>query len=1566
TGPSAMITDNDESNATEFINNFLTNENGTDDGDDDDNIYSNALNNNTGTWSLNELQSNDFQSTTEHGDVASLTTESNTVLDIPSLTNDFIDKQMSQSENISEKIEMSHVSETSNRSGQDDAIKQAKAALESQNEQLKAQIVLLQNEVQEKLNNAAEQSEASSIALNTTMDRLERLQNESQAKINHENSIREAAKQISTIKYTVPKSNQSVLLKFNLIINTLRELDYPLKEYFKDNVPVMELDDQYDSKIVLKGFPIHHKELKNIFERLENLIKQIQSTETYYNQRTNRNIQTLLRTVHRTHPKNLIHWKPYCNSLVKLINQKYDDYVQQYKTYMNNKLRTLVDICIKDSAPQFRKTIIDSTNDYIKAETFSTDVEILKTNALDEFIHEHISLQQKTTKTIPTKESVLALNKHIDRIKSTLKNNADYKGYELKHFYMIVSLLKRLMIFYYCFLTQLPLFNASFDLLSKIENNTVITIETATGSGKSTLLPALLVAEGYDKIIVTQPRRLPCNLISQRVNSMVNDDISGWAVSGAENNVQGNILYLTDGLLKERLLNDENLITLNTKTTKSVIFFMDEVHERSINIDLCLALFARLLKLNPKLKTKMKLIISSATLDASVPSLYRKISGCSLAEFNLTSLSTLYPVTFNRVPNENLLDLVQQLYSQRNRHDQILCFVGSTQDVHENCQLLKKLTKGAIVAYPLIQSQSAIDQQKYIEQGSVFISTTVAETSLTFPCLKYVIDTGVINMPVYSLELERTELQEIKAAESTTKQRLGRLGRTQPGEYYALYNYPSGQQRKYPIPQICQSELVNIEFSLRKSRLKTNLREFQEYLPDKPKQEYIDDAIKQLQRLELIDTASNAHFTSLGAAIAKLPDFSSLSMSKAVYAALKRYRCGRDLIVLSSVLSVLNTSAILKSIPAEYKRPEGDFMTLLQVMNTILLVRDAVPAKQFNIDLVCTAKRLSTAAHVIKPALRRYKNLEKAFSLSDELHELARVQSGDWENIAKALLKGFSDKVYASQKILQGKTQQYVKYNINQRTLTTGQQDSLNEASSIAVIDRTSTLRTGNKGAVPASLILARDVRYLTAIRSTAILSFVGQVEAAWLEYIFTRELKLNENEERRLKDANILQNAITQFAHTQMQINNRKLIFRGTSGNILNAELYVRQQLVTTLNFTLASNQPNSPHHNLTRNLKSVTSMPGDLFGPLRWRWESEHQVKVRTKMNKNTGTIDVTVEGLDSQNELVRNEFMSFLSWLRTCAVIRDPNSGVSPRALKPQVRDQFLDMEKKISNITDPERTSLDMWRSLKGPNATRETRMEVVAWIAVCQFYCRLEGGFVRDWVVGNHSSKPTNLPLNQWVQKPASGVPILNKDLVPSDLDCHLPQSKIFDIEGFLDALYSYGITATTWRQDWRYVLLIDEDAKTGPFTMDLIEPHIALTHDRIDFDVSNLSLERGYTKDLGMRVDIASGLYPIQLETIVENIRNKNFQVLRPIDGENGPNTSGTVADRIRKMESRGWKQVGTPFSFIPDPPKTYNAVLVPYPSSTLLYQNIVTEIRKIPGANVISIEQIKNPDIEA
>ena len=369
------------------------------------------------------------------------------------------------------------------------------------------------------------------------------------------------------------------------------------------------------------------------------------------------------------------------------------------------------------------------------------------------------------------------------------------------------------------------------------------------------MLPPLLIAEGYDKVIVTQPRRFPCTSVSERVNSTIKTDINdastnlaGWAVSGDEHNRNAQILYLTDGLLKETLLYDENFITTQTKVKKSVVFFIDEVHERSVNIDLCLALLARLLTVQPSIKTKMKIIISSATLDSTVPKLFREKLKGNLGEFQMPQIGLLHPVLKIPRPRENVLDVVQELYKKLHRHDQILCFVNSVSEVHQCCRLLEQLSSGTMKAYPLVQSQSASDQKFYIEHGSVFFSTTVAETSLTFPSLKYVVDTGMVNIPMYDPESKRTVLQEVRAAESTMKQRLGRLGRTQPGEYHYLYDFPA-EDKPYPTPHINLSDLTNIEFSLRRSPIKNGLHYMQEFLPDKPTPKAIDATVEDLRRL---------------------------------------------------------------------------------------------------------------------------------------------------------------------------------------------------------------------------------------------------------------------------------------------------------------------------------------------------------------------------------------------------------------------------------------------------------------------------------------------------------------------------------------------------------------------------------------------------------------------------------------------------------------------------------------------------------------------------------------------
>lgn len=183
-------------------------------------------------------------------------------------------------------------------------------------------------------------------------------------------------------------------------------------------------------------------------------------------------------------------------------------------------------------------------------------------------------------------------------------------------------------------------------------------------------------------------------------------------------------------------------------------------------------------------------------------------------------------------------------------------------------------------------------------------------------------------------------------------------------------------------------------------------------------------------------------------------------------------------------------------------------------------------------------------------------------------------------------------------------------------------------------------------------------------------------------------------------------------------------------------------------------------------------------------------------------------------------------------------------------------------------------------------------------------------------------------------------------VVPADVDLHLPSDAMFSIDHFVAALQKRRLLVDkeddVERDAWRYTLVIDrvlllrrlysapaffsffwprslahtttvQDAPTGPFTVELIEPHIVITHDMIDFDVSNLYVLAGYTQELGMRVDVNVPPYNITLEKLVENIQKKKFTAMRAVDQ--------LMEERIFKMKKRGWEQVEPTILFVPPNP---------------------------------------------
>ncbi|CAF1398862.1 unnamed protein product, partial [Didymodactylos carnosus] len=929
----------------------------------------------------------------------------------------------------------------------------------------------------------------------------------------------------------------------------------------------------------------------------------------------------------------------------------------------------------------------------------------------------------------------------------------------------------------------------------------------ATGSGKSSLVPALLAGAGYDRIMVTQPRRLACTAISTRVNTTIGQ-ISGWAVAGArsKNNETTSIIYLTDGLLKELLQYcEERLLDDFASSTQGTVFFIDEVHERSINIDLCLALLARLLRYD--LKGKVKIILSSATLDESVERLFSE----SKDYFPLKIESKLrYEIKIYPNSNVNMFDLIERLLEKCQNNEQILCFVKSNSEVTQSITLLKTLKN--INAFPLVEFQSPILQQRLVAEEQIFFSTTVAQTSLTFPRLKYLIDTGMINMSIYDPYRDTTVLEGLPASEATLKQRKGRLGRTQSGEYFPLYK-SNTKRTHFPTPQICQSELSDVDFSLRKPPVKQNLSDFKRWLPNQPDKKIIDRANEKLKHLGLIN--DHGMFTKKGEEIAQLPDFGTLPLTTSVYAALTKYKCGRDVILIASLLSTLNTSAIFQKLPARYHRlDEGDYMSLLVLMNDLI-----------NQTTSINSSDMTDIQHNLRRALCRLRVLESSINRGKVWHKESQISNGQWSVITQAFLDGYWENVYVSLSELQGRNRQYDRYNISLED-----NDSRKQT---AILHKSTTIPDDSY----PLLIFAKDTLCSTAVRSTCVLSFLGILKPEWLHGTVERPLNVTTSEMKTFQSSRKLSNN----GNVKCSTNDDQILIKGHGGDVLQAEQKIRQQLMKTYEFIFPDAEDLTKHPKLKANIIIVLRDLSILL-PMIWRWSNEKQAKIKLEKQP-PSSCKVIAQCREQDYRLIYAEFHSFVYWLTQCDSMQLKNSTRKPQLLTS--RDP--DIERRINRITD---TSLT-WAHLKQAinDNSRESRMDVVAWIAVCNYGCLLQGSYVRDRIVQNHIKRPKNPNPRTWVTfNQQIGLPQIVPDLVPADIDCHLPSGTYFDAQRFLDEMHRYEFEVEVFRNHWRYVLLFDRNVPTGPFTMNLIEPHVALTHNRLDFDGNSLYVERKKTK----------------------------------------------------------------------------------------------------------------------
>ncbi|TAG49996.1 MAG: ATP-dependent RNA helicase HrpA [Betaproteobacteria bacterium] len=420
----------------------------------------------------------------------------------------------------------------------------------------------------------------------------------------------------------------------------------------------------------------------------------------------------------------------------------------------------------------------------------------------------------------------------------------------------------------------LPVSDRADEIASLIRNHQVVVLTGETGSGKTTQLPKIALAAGrgrYGLIGHTQPRRIAASSVATRIAKELGEEIGqsvGFKVRFTEKGAQdGFIKLMTDGILLAETQTDKFLNAYDT-------IIIDEAHERSLNIDFLLGYLRQLLPKRPDLK----LIITSATIDAERFALHfqdRQGKPAPLIHVSGRTypVEVLYRSTQTEEDDEEKLeeaiaDAVDELWL-RGAGD-VLVFLPGEREIRETQDILRRRLKPGTEILPLFSRLSVQDQQKIFSGSSgrrVVLSTNVAETSLTVPGIRYVVDTGLARLNRYSVKNKVQMLQIEKISQASANQRSGRCGRVQAGVCIRLYSEEDFAARSaFTDPEILRSSLAGVILRLASLGL-GRVQEFPFIEP--PSSRAIADGTALLQELGALNEAGE--LTNIGRELSRIP-----------------------------------------------------------------------------------------------------------------------------------------------------------------------------------------------------------------------------------------------------------------------------------------------------------------------------------------------------------------------------------------------------------------------------------------------------------------------------------------------------------------------------------------------------------------------------------------------------------------------------------------------------------------------------------------------------------------------
>ncbi|MFA5708094.1 MAG: ATP-dependent RNA helicase HrpA [Mycolicibacterium sp.] len=507
---------------------------------------------------------------------------------------------------------------------------------------------------------------------------------------------------------------------------------------------------------------------------------------------------------------------------------------------------------------------------------------------------------------------------------------------------------------------DLPVSASRDELAAAIAAHQVVVVAGATGSGKTTQLPKLCLELGRGirgTIGHTQPRRLAARTVAQRIADELGTPLGetvGYTVRFTDQASDRTLIKLmTDGILLAEIQRDRRLLRYDT-------LILDEAHERSLNIDFLLGYLRELLPRRPDLKV----IVTSATIEPERFAAH--FSGAPIVEVS----GRTYPVEIRYRPlevavggdaddavdpddpdhdivrtevrdqTEAILDAVRELAAEP--PGDVLVFLSGEREIRDTAEALRAADTGTrdLEVLPLYARLPTAEQQRVFAprpasnlSRRIVLATNVAETSLTVPGIRYVVDPGSARISRYS---RRTKVQRLPIepiSQASADQRAGRSGRTAPGVCIRLYSEPDFAARpRYTDPEILRTNLSAV--ILQMAALGLGDIESFPFL-DPPDQRSIRDGVQLLQELGAFD--ARGAITDLGRRLAQLPVDPRLGR---MILAADEQGCVEEVLVLAAALSIpdprerpADREEAARQKHARFADENSDFVTYLNLWN---------------------------------------------------------------------------------------------------------------------------------------------------------------------------------------------------------------------------------------------------------------------------------------------------------------------------------------------------------------------------------------------------------------------------------------------------------------------------------------------------------------------------------------------------------------------------------------------------------------------------------------------------------